>query len=345
MTATIKDVARQAGVSVGTVSHVLNGSAAVRDATRQRVLQAIEELDYHPSATARSLRKRRTGIIGIVRTLEGEQRAAFEANDNVFLEFLAGVQDETMIHSVGLLLLSAPPGPDEYHTYERLVQSRQVDGFILLGTRMHDPRIRYLLDKQFPFVAFGRSADTDGFPYVDVDGRQGIADATTHLIALGHRHIAFIEPPAPLACTHDRRAGFREAMAAHGLTVDETLVLEGDFTRQSGQQNAQRLLECSEPPTAVIAPNDLAAIGAIQAAQSHGLEVGRDLSVLGFDDIPLAAHWRPSLTTIHQSTRDIGAQVCRMLLSLLAEGRLNDPHVLLQPELRVRQSTGPAPTD
>lgn len=344
MTATIKDVARKAGVSVGTVSHVLNGSASVRDATRERVLAAIDELDYHPSATARSLRRRRTGVIGIVRTLEGEQRAAFEANDNVFLEFLAGVQDETMTHNVGLLLLSAPPGPEEYQTYERLVRSRQVDGFILLGTRMHDPRIRYLLDNQFSFVAFGRSADADTFPYVDIDGRQGIADATTHLIELGHRRIAFIEPPAPLACTHHRRAGFRAAMSAHGVSVDERLVLEGDFTRQSGEENVQRLLDCSDPPTAVLAPNDLAAIGAIQAAQSHELNVGYDLSVVGFDDIPLAAHWRPALTTIHQSTREIGAQVCRMLLSLLSDGALDDPHVLLQPDLRVRQSTGPVPT-
>lgn len=344
MAATIKDVARKAGVSVGTVSHVLNGSASVRDATRERVQQAIEALDYHPTAAARSLKNRRTGIIGIVRTLEGEQRAAFEANDNVFLEFLAGVQDEAMLQGVGLLLLSAPPGPEEHQTYERLVRSRQVDGFILLGTRVHDLRIHYLLEKQFPFAAFGRSAKADAFPYVDVDGRQGIADATTHLIKLGHRRIAFIEPPAPLACTHDRRAGFREAMAAHGLTVDETLVLEGDFTRQSGQQNVQRLLEHPDPPTAVLAPNDLAAIGAIQAAQSHGLDVDHDLSVVGFDDIPLAAHWQPALTTIHQPTRQIGAQVCRMLLKHLSESPLDNPHILLRPELCVRRSTGPVPT-
>lgn len=343
MTTTIKDVARKAGVSVGTVSHVLNGSASVRDVTRDRVLRAIDELDYHPSATARSLRRRRTGVIGIVRTLEGEQRAAFEANDNVFLDFLAGVQDAAMTHSIGLLLLSAPPGPDEYQAYERLVRSRQVDGFILLGTRMHDQRIHYLLDKKFPFAAFGRSANADVFPYVDIDGRQGIADATAHLIELGHHRIAFIEPPASLACTHDRRAGFREAMAGHGLTVDEALVLEGDFTRQSGQENVRRLLDRSDPPTAVLTPNDLAAIGAVQAAQSHGLEVGRDLSVVGFDDIPLAAHWRPALTTVHQSTRDIGVQVCRLLLKALAGGELDEPHVLLQPELRVRGSTGPAP--
>lgn len=344
MATTIKDVARKAGVSVGTVSHVLNGSAVVRDVTRERVQQAIEDLDYHPTAAARSLKNRRTGIIGIVRTLEGEQRAAFEANDNVFLEFLAGVQDEAMLQDVGLLLLSAPPGPEEHQTYERLVRSRQVDGFILLGTRMHDPRIDYLLEEQFPFVAFGRSTKADAFPHVDVDGRQGIADATTHLIELGHRRIAFIEPPAPLACTHDRRAGFREAMAEHGLTVDETLVLEGDFTRQSGQENVQRLLEHPEPPTAVLAPNDLAAIGAIQAAQARGLDAGRDLSVVGFDNIPLAAHWQPALTTIHQPTRRIGAQVCRMLLTCLADGPLDESHVLLRPELRIRQSTGSVPT-
>lgn len=345
MAATIKDVARRAGVSVGTVSHVLNGTAPVREATRRRVLQAIRELDYHPTAAARSLKNRRTGVIGIVRALEGEQRAGFEASDQVFLEFLAGVQDEAMAQDVGLLLLASPPGEAEQQVYERLVRSRQVDGFILMGTRVYDRRIAYLLEQDFPFVAFGRSPSLAAFPYVDMDGRQGIADAVAHLASLGHRRIAYIEPPDRLACTHDRRAGFREAMAAHGLTVDESLVLPGDFTPESGQENMVRLLERADPPTAVLTPNDLAAIGAIRVARARGLAVGRDVSIVGFDDIPLAAHWQPPLTTIHQPTRQIGAQVCRMLLALLSGEPVEALQVVLQPELRVRNSTGPVPQE
>ncbi|HIC87836.1 MAG TPA: LacI family transcriptional regulator, partial [Anaerolineae bacterium] len=332
---TIKDVARRAGVSVGTVSNVLNGTVTVRPATREQVLRAIAELDYHPTAAARSLKRQRTNTIGMIRALEGEQRAAFEASDYVFLEFLAGIGDEAAAHGVGILLLASRSAQEERAFYQQLVRSRQVDGLILLGTRLYDERIAYLVKQKVPFVTFGRSATAEGFAYVDVDGRQGIMDAVAHLVELGHRRIGCIEASAALTCTHDRREGFLAALAAHELPKDEALICPGDFTRESGYENMLRLLDLSDPPTAVLAPNDLAAFGAIQAAQSRGLVVGQDVSVVGFDDIPLAAHWQPPLTTIHQPTRQIGALACRMLLTLVAGKELEEPHVIFHPQLRV----------
>ncbi len=343
MAPTIRDVARKAGVSVGTVSHVLNGSAAVSEATRERVLQAIRELDYQPDEAARTLRRRRTGTIGLVRTVsEGSHRLA-EAGDHVFLEFLAGVQEVAAKEGVGILLWAAQPGPAEEEVYRRLVRGRRVDGFILLGTRVDDWRVRYLQEQAVPFVAFGRVDGAD-VPYVDVDGEGALRLLTEHLISLGHRRIGYIEPPAGLTCTVFRRSGYIAALEQYGLPVDERLIVPGGFTWEDGERAMDDLLYLPHPPTAVIAPNDIAAMGAMAAAQARGLVVGRDISIAGFDDIPLAAYWRPPLTTIHQPARWIGAEVGRMLLALLNRGSVPKTQVLITPELRVRQSTGPAPS-
>lgn len=343
MSPTIRDVARRAGVSVGTVSHVLNGSATVSEATRERVLQAIRELDYQPDEAARTLRRRRTGTIGLVRTLHDGTHRLAEAGDYVFLEFLAGVQEVAAKEGVGILLWAARPGAAEEEVYRRLVRGRRVDGFLLLGTRVDDWRVRYLLDQRVPFVAFGRAADGADFPYVDLDGEQALRLITEHLVYLGHRRIGYIEPPAGLTCALHRRAGYVDVLQRHGIPVDERLIVPGGFTWEAGEQAMRDLLYLPDPPTAVIAPNDLSAMGAMAAAQARGLVVGRDISVVGFDDIPLAAYWQPPLTTVHQPARWIGAEVGRMLLALLSEGAIPKKQVLIAPELRVRQSTGPAP--
>ncbi len=341
MPPTIHDVARRAGVSVGTVSHVLNGSATVRETTRERVLQAIRELDYQPDAAARTLRQRRTGTLGLVRTIQSGPHVLAEASDHVFLEFLGGAQEVAAQEGVGILLWGAPPGPEEEEVYRRLVRGRRVDGFILLGTRVDDWRVRYLEEQGVPFVAFGRAADSVSFPYVDVDGEQALRLITEHLVYLGHRRIGYIEPPAGLTCALHRRSGFLEVLRRHGIPLDGRLIVQGGFTWEAGERAMRDLLYLPDPPTAVIAPNDVAAMGAIAAAQARGLKVGRDISVVGFDDIPLAAYWQPPLTTVHQPARWIGAEVTRMLLALLSNGAVPRKQVLVSPELRVRQSTGP----
>lgn len=343
MSPTIRDVARRAGVSVGTVSHVLNGSATVSEATRARVLEAIRELDYHPDEAARTLRRRTTGTIGLVRSVEGGAHMLTEANDYVFLEFLAGAQEVTMREGIGILLWAASPGPSEEEVYRRLVRGRRVDGFLLLGTRTDDWRVHYLEEQGVPFVAFGRAPDGGDFPYVDVDGEKALVLITEHLVYLGHRRIGYIEPPKGLMCAVHRRNGYLSTLERHHTPVDERLIIAGGFTWEDGERAMRDLMYLPDPPTAVIAPNDVAAMGAVAAARVMGLEVGRDISVVGFDDIPLAAYWEPPLTTVHQPARWIGAEVTRMLLALLSHGSVPSLHVLVSPELRVRQSTGPAP--
>ncbi|GAB4573430.1 MAG: LacI family DNA-binding transcriptional regulator [Anaerolineae bacterium] len=338
---TIRDVARAANVSVGTVSNVLNGNASVREETRQRVLTAIKALNYHPSAAARSLTTQRSGMVGLIRT---ELRPASSGNerDPFVSDLIDGISNAASHTETGLVFWTVPVGPAELALYERIVYGKQVDGLILFALRKDDPRVAFLKETAFPFVMFGRMPDTDpNCCWVDVDGAAGIEAAVDHLASLGHRRIGYIAPPAEQYLATQRWEGFERGMARHQLTIDPDLVYEGDFTEQSGQLGTHFLLDHSQPPTAIICNNDRMAFGAMRAIQSRGLEVGRDVSVIGFDDIPLARYWPVPLTTISQPTIEIGVRLFELLQAVIAgksPGR--QAGQLIRPVLQVRQSTG-----
>jgi LacI family transcriptional regulator len=267
-------------------------------------------------------------------------------SDPFFSELLAGIGNEAAIHDFDLLVSTRPPGtPEETQAYERLVRERRVDGLVLTRTRINDARIAYLLEQDFPFAAFGRTQVEGTYACVDVDGEQGVFNATQYLIGLGHRDIAFLPPPADLMFTTYRRAGFCRAMEAHGLAVKEAWEASGDLTERGGYAAASRLLAGPKHPTAIIAGNDLMALGAMQAAREHGLTVGQDLSVIGFDDRTVAEHAHPPLTTTSQPIYDIGRQVCRMLIRILSGEALGEHEYLtmFEPELVIRDSCGPPP--
>jgi LacI family transcriptional regulator len=265
-------------------------------------------------------------------------------SDPYFSELLAGIGNEAASHDYDLLVSTHPPDtPEEAQAYERLVKERRVDGVLVTRTRINDVRIAYLLEQDFPFAAFGRTQVDGAFPCVDVDGGLGVFNATRHLIELGHRDIAIILPPADLMFTVHRRAGFYRALEMNGLTVEEAWEENGDLTERGGYAAVSRLLEGSRRPTAIVACNDLMAMGVMRAAREQGLHVGSDLSVIGFDDIPLAEHAHPSLTTVCQPIYEIGRRVCRMLVRILSGELLgtNEFQVLFEPQLVMRDSTGP----
>lgn len=332
---TLKDIARRVGYSITTVSRALAGYDDVAESTRQLILQTAQEMGYSPDATARRLRKRRTDTIGFVIPTHGPR-----FSDPFFLELLAGIGNEAAQWEYDLLVSTRAPGQEEMNVYRRMVRERRVDGLLVVRTRQHDPRIAYLLEQNFPFVAFGRSDLEADFPYIDLDSRLGMRQLTQYLIDLGHRRIAYVSAPRDLLFAAHRLQGYREALEANGIPYDETLVRVGELTEQSGYAEGMVLLGRDPRPTAIIAANDLMALGVISAAQGLHLQVGKDLSVAGFDDIPLAEHAQPPLTTIRQPIYEIGRRICRMLIQLLQEGTLEEPHVLLQPELVVRASCG-----
>ncbi len=309
---TIHDIAKQARVSVGTVSNYLNNPEIVAEDTQQIIKKTIEELGYHPRAAARSLKSRLTHRIGLVPLISLEDNYSPDPGDAAFLEFLSAVNTAAAENGYDILLSATTSAKNELKTYERLIGEGQVDGLILMGMRSDDPRLALLESKKFPFVAYGRVARSENYAYVDVDGAAGITAAVNHLFELSHRRIAYLKPPEELMLSRQRWEGYVRGMSEHDLEIVDDYLLPGGFNERAGQVAIHILLDLPKPPTAVIAPNDLSAFGAMRALQTRGLTAGKDISVVGFDDINLAAHWHPSLTTVAQPFRRIGFEVVKL---------------------------------
>lgn len=337
MTATLKQIARRTGKSITTVSRALADYDDVSPETKALVRRVADELGYTPNLLAQRLQKRRSDTIGLILPTFGPR-----FSDPFFSEFLAGVGNAATEHGYDLLVSTQAPGDGELQVYRQKVQSHQVDGFVIVRTRRQDARIQYLQDAAFPFTAFGRMEGDLDFPFVDVDGVEGMRAIGEHLVGLGHRRIACLAPPADLLFTDHRLAGLREALVPHGLTLPDDQIINGDLTQKSGFDAAEHLLSRSQMPTAIAACNDLMALGAMSAIQGHGLEVGRDIAVTGFDNIPMAEHSHPPLTTVHQPIYQIGKLVCDMLIHLLRGEALSSRQVILAPKLVVRHSCGSA---
>ena len=336
MSVTLKDIAREVGYSVTTVSRALAGYDDVAESTRQLVVKAAAEMGYHPDATARRLRSRRADTIGFIIPTHGPR-----FSDPFFSELLAGIGNKAAEYEFDLLVSTCAPGADELKVYKRMVLERRVDGLLVVRTRHRDQRIAYLVDQGFPFVAFGRSDLDADFPHLDVDGEAGMRQLVQHLIERGHRRIAYISAPPDLMFASHRLEGYRQALVDGGIPFDEALIAVGGLTKASGYEIGREFLAWDACPTAIIACNDLMALGVASAAQGLGLSVGCSVAVAGFDDVPLAEHAHPALTTVRQPIYEIGQRICEMLIYLL-EDELKERHVLLQPQLVVRESSGTA---
>ena len=334
MPVTLKDIARETGFSVTTVSRALNDYDDVAEETKARIKQVAQELGYYPSATAQQLQKRRTDTIGFVIPTFGPR-----FSDPYFSELLAGIGNEASEQDLDLLVSTrSPDEEEERETYRRLVNSRRVDGLLVVRTRREDWRVAYLVEQELPFVAFGRSDLALDFPWLDVDGASGMEQVTHHLIDRGHRRIAYLAAPEDLMFCYYRTSGYKRVLEKDGLRFSEDMVASGDLTQQGGYQAAQQLLNLSPPPTAIVVCNDLMALGAYKAAHEQNLVIGQDIAITGFDDIPLAEHAHPPLTTVHQPIYQIGSTICRMLIQLVRQEELEERHVLLEPQLIVRES-------
>lgn len=336
---TIRDIATAAGVSIGTVSNYLNDPQMVAEETHKKITEKILELDYHPRAAARSLKSRLTLRIGLVPIISPANYHSTEPGDNAFLELLAGLNTTAAENGYDILISGALNEAQELKTYSRLIGEGQVDGLVIMGIRSQDERLNLLTKKKFPFVAFGRSDVDIEYPYVDVDGAAGMEIAIQYLAELGHTRIAYITPPKGLMCNFQRWEGFVSGMEKNHLQINQDYVIEGGFNQKDGQICTHLLLDLPEPPTAVITANDICAFGAMRALQVRGLQVGKDVSVIGFDDISLSDHWQPPLTTIAQPFRKIGFTLMESLFKVIS-GDTALPQTLVKPKLIIRQSTG-----
>lgn len=336
MRVTLKMLAEETGYSITTVSRALAGYSDVSESTRHFIVETADRMGYQPNLLARQLQSLRTQTIGLILPAYGPHFA-----DPFFSELLAGIGTEAASQSYDLLLSTQVAEPEELAAYRRMVGGSRVDGVLVFRTRRQDSRLVFLHEAGIPFVAFGRSETDFDFNYVDVDGTLALRLLTQHFIDRGHQHIGYISPPADLMFTQHRLQGYREMLAANELPFDPALVIEGDLTENGGLYGAQRLLARTPAPTAIIAANDLMAIGAMTAARQAGLRVGEHLAVGGYDNTPLAEHTNPPLTSISQPVYAIGQQICRLLIEQLQTERPEPVQRLLEPELIVRASSGP----
>ncbi|MCO8277772.1 LacI family transcriptional regulator [Actinoplanes sp. TRM 88003] len=330
---TIRDVARAAGVSKGTVSFALNGRPGVSEDTRERILTAALELGWTPSTKARALSVSRSFAVGLVLAREPELLGA----DPFFPAFIAGVE-RTLSDRGQALVLQVVPESEEEAGYRRLAGTGRVDGVFLLDLRVDDPRIALLEELGLPAVSIARPDGPSEFPAVLVDDRPGIAAAVRHLAELGHRHIAHIAGPAHFLHGSRRRRAFEEALAEAGLPAGP--VVEADFSAAGGAAATREVLATGV--TAIVYSNDLMAIAGLSVAVELGVAVPAELSVTGFDNTDLAAYVTPPLTSVRTDPYLWGRKASEALLDLI-DGRTVDDVPVPAAQLVIRASTAPPP--
>ncbi|NOZ51504.1 MAG: LacI family transcriptional regulator [Chloroflexi bacterium] len=339
---TIRDVAREAGVSTATVSYVLNNSRRVGEETRLRVLEAAQRLGYRANIMARNLQARETRLLGYTwRPTPPDQF------NPILDQFLNAIAQAAAHHGYRVLTFPSATIEEELAIYQDMVLTGQVDGFILSNTNLNDKRVRSLLDVGFPFVAFGRSNPEWDFSWVDVNGKEGTAMAVKHLLDRGYRRIGHLAWPADSLTGQYRLSGYWAALRAAGVTIDPAWVVRTENRHGDAYEKTRHLLRLPQQhrPDAIVASSDLMAIGAINAALDAGLEIGKDLAIVGFDDAPVARYLRPHLTTLRQPVTEIGERLITMLVALCQGRPVEDAHILLCPELIVRDSSGARPPE
>jgi LacI family transcriptional regulator len=336
----MKDVAHLANVSYQTVSYVVNDMPVVAEETRQRVLDAIRRLDYTPDAAARSLRSGKTNIIGLMIP---------DANNPHFWETVSGAEDEALAHGYSLLLATTAMDRErERHAFDTLVQQR-LDGLIPLFTYPEDfvVDLKMLKRRHIPVAI-----STSGAPFPDIEAdlvhmhfEDAARELMDHLLGLGHRRIALIRGVGRSELASDRMMAYRQVLETAGIAFDPRLLVLCGNTLEDGFRAAERLLDLDPRPTAIIGINDLMAFGAMQAALRRGLHIPADISIAGFDDLPMSSLLSPPLTSGRADGAEIGRQCVRLVLERLRDLDLPQRQIHLPTRLIVRDSTGPAPGD
>lgn len=335
---TIYDIAKEAKVSVATVSRVLNDTAPVKGTTRARIEELISRYNFQPNAMARSLLKKETGIIGVI---------VPDLTNPFFPEVFAGAEEEAQLSGHTFLLSNSIGDYAKESEYLSIMREKRVDGIMFMGGRINLKHCEEHLVQELvqhasviPTVLVNGELKNSGLTRVVMDEAAGTALAVRHLAQLGHRAIGFIGGESYMTTTLIKLKAFRKTMKDEGLSVREEWLLPDSFSIDSGKRQMLKLLQMQEKPTAVFCVNDYTAIGAIKAATESGFSVPGDISIVGFDDIPLAHHFIPELTTVSQQAHELGRTAIKVLKGLMNKEKVKK-HTSLEPQLIVRQSTGP----
>ncbi|MFG6118725.1 LacI family DNA-binding transcriptional regulator [Thalassobacillus sp. B23F22_16] len=305
--ATIKDVAKRAGVAVSTASYALNGINKVSQATVDKVLKAAQELNYQKNGIASDLKRTKTNTIALILS---------DLSGPYYSELIKGVQDVTTSNGYDLIACSSVGG--DKSTATKFLREKRVDGAIVLATNISSEVIAASARKDFPIVVLDREVDNPHVIHVEVDNEQGGYDATKHLLYKGHRSIAYVSGPLDSHDNKERFKGYQAALAASEVPYHSRWKINGDFTREGGYRATRTLIAQKNMPDAIFYANDEMAIGGLQAFSEKGIRVPEDISVIGFDDIQLAEYVNPPLTTVRQPKYEAGSLAVHLIFQMLA---------------------------
>lgn len=326
----ISEIARRANVSTATVSRTLNQSGPVKAATAKKVWRVVAELNYYPNSHARALVSGRSRMLGLI---------VSDITNPFFSELIRSFESLAAQQHYDLLITSTDYQTNRLTSTLRRMLERKVDGVALMTSEMDLGLIHELSRRGVPIVFMDVGQMGARMSHVSIDYAQGIARAVEHVLGLGHTQVAFISGPLDLHSARTRRQAFMDTLRRHGLVPDRKLIREGTHTAEGGQREMAALLRLSKLPTAVVASNDWTAIGALHAIQASGLRVPDDISLVGFDDIPLVSYTTPALTTVRMSAADVGATGFQALFRLIAGERHEGDVYQIPTTLVVRDST------
>jgi LacI family transcriptional regulator len=331
----IQDIAAHLNLSKGTISRALNKYPDIAKSTQERVALAAEQMGYRASSHARAIRTGLVKSIGLVLNVSGEN-----ANRPFLSEFLNGISRRLGEEDWTLVVATAQSDEHLIEVHSRLIAEQKVDGFILPRTKINDARVELLKRKHIPFVLYGRIADTTDCAWFDIAGENAMEQAVDRLVKFGHQHIAYIGGDADNNFEKLRREGYLKGLKSFGIKSNDSMIIEGAMSKEQGYRAARELLTSPNPPTAIICALDRAALGAYRAAESLGLFIGRDISIIGYDGIPEGAYATPPLTSFAADSLQAGTRLADIILQVIRGANTNNFCELVDARLIERQSDG-----
>ncbi len=331
MSATIYDVAREASVSMATVSRVVNGNPNVKPTTRKKVLDAIERLGYRPNAVARGLASKKTTTVGVIIP---------DISSVFFSELARGIEDIATMYNYNIILCNSDQNKNkEIHLIHTLL-GKQVDGIVFMGGKIDEDHTEEFKKSPVPVVLAATLDEQQKTPSVNIDYEAAVKEAITGFIKEGHERVGFISGPMEDPINRNYKVkGYQKALENHGLPQDEALTAIGDYTYESGKEATAQFLKLDQPPTAIFACSDEMSIGVIHEIQDRGMKVPDQIEVMSNDNTRLVQMVRPTLSTIVQPMYDIGAVAMRLLTKYMNDEEVEDPTVVLPHRIEYRQST------
>lgn len=331
MNITIYDVAREANVSMATVSRVVNGNPNVKPTTRKKVMEVIDRLGYRPNAVARGLASKKTTTVGVIIP---------DISNMVFAELARGIEDIATMYNYNIILSNSDQNDDKELRLLNTMLGKQVDGLVFMSGNITDELLSEFEKSPVPIVLAGSIEDSGKIPSVNIDHEQAVYDAITYFIEEGHKNIALVNGPLNEPINSKKNmAGYKRALSDAGIEFREDLVTEGDYTYDSGIEAFEKLIEAEKKPTAIFVGSDEMALGVVHGAEDKGYSIPDDFEVITSDNTRLSLMVRPQLTTIVHPLYDIGAVAMRLLTKLMNKEPVAEEIVILPHRIEIRSST------